>query len=145
MSAHGHVWKSCLPNCIPTHLRCRQTAVQALADGVARRPGPSQVAVQERAGAAGINPDDLLALVTPVPVENVELGFATGRSPDDGTVAILMTALLLMAIFVFGNLVLTDVVEVKSSRVVEVPRAPRTTCPSSSPIYASRDACQAAG
>ena len=28
-----------------------------------------QVAVQERAAAAGINPDDLHALVTPVPVE----------------------------------------------------------------------------
>jgi ABC-2 type transport system permease protein len=45
---------------------------------------------------------------------------ATGRSPEDGTVAILMTALLLMAIFVYGNLVLTGVVEEKSSRVVEV-------------------------
>jgi ABC-2 type transport system permease protein len=77
-------------------------------------------AVQERAAAAGIDPDDLLALVTPVPVENVELGLATGRSPDDGTAAILMTALLLMAIFIYGNLVLTGVVEEKSSRVVEV-------------------------
>jgi ABC-2 type transport system permease protein len=76
------------------------------------------VAVQERAAAAGINPDDLLALVTPVPVENVELGLATG--PDDSTAAILMTALLLMAIFIYGNLVLTGVVEEKSSRVVEV-------------------------
>ena len=78
------------------------------------------VAVQERAAAAGIDPDDLLALVAPVPVENVEIGLTAGRSPDDGTAAILMTALLLMAIFLYGNLVLTGVVEEKSSRVVEV-------------------------
>lgn len=78
------------------------------------------VAVQERAADAGIDPDDLLALVAPVPVENVEIGVTAGRSPDDGAAAILMTALLLMAIFLYGNLVLTGVVEEKSSRVVEV-------------------------
>ena len=49
------------------------------------------VAVQERAAAAGIDPDDLLALVRPVPVENVELGMVAGRSPDDETAAFLMT------------------------------------------------------
>jgi ABC-2 type transport system permease protein len=78
------------------------------------------VAVQERAAAAGIDPDDLLALVAPVPVENVELAVVAGRSPDDEVAAILMTALLLVAIVTYGNLVLTGVVEEKSSRVVEV-------------------------
>jgi ABC-2 type transport system permease protein len=78
------------------------------------------VAVQERAAAAGIDPDDLLGLMTPVPVESLEIGPTSGRSPDEGTAAILMTALLLMAIFLYGNLVLTGVVEEKSSRVVEV-------------------------
>jgi ABC-2 type transport system permease protein len=78
------------------------------------------VAVQDRAVAAGIDPQDLLALIAPVPVENVEIGLAEGRSPDDGTTAILISALLLMAIFLYGNLVLTGVVEEKSTRVVEV-------------------------
>lgn len=78
------------------------------------------VAVQERAEAIGVDPGDLRTLVTPVPIENVELGVTAGRSPDDGTAAILMTALLLMAIFVYGNLVLTGVAEEKESRVVEV-------------------------
>jgi ABC-2 type transport system permease protein len=78
------------------------------------------VAVQERAQAIGVDPGDLRTLVTPVPIENVELGVTAGRSPDDGTAAILMTALLLMAIFVYGNLVLTGVAEEKQSRVVEV-------------------------
>jgi ABC-2 type transport system permease protein len=78
------------------------------------------VAVQERAAAAGVNPDDLLALVSPVPVENVELGVVAGRSPDDETAAFVMTILLLTAISTYGNLVLTGVVEEKASRVVEV-------------------------
>lgn len=78
------------------------------------------VAVEERAAAAGIDPDVLLRLVAPVPVEDIEIGLTEGRSPDDGTAAVVITALLLMAIFVYGNLVLTGVAEEKSSRVVEV-------------------------
>jgi ABC-2 type transport system permease protein len=78
------------------------------------------VAVQKRATAAGMDPDDLRALMAPVPVENVELGSAAGRGPDDELAAIVMTILLLMAIVIYGNLVLTGVVEEKSSRVVEV-------------------------
>jgi len=78
------------------------------------------VAVERRAVAAGIDPDDLLALVAPVPVDSVELGVVAGRNPDDETAAIVMTALLLVAIATYGNLVLTGVVEEKSSRVVEV-------------------------
>ena len=89
--------------------------LQAVVTGAIQR-----VAVQERAAAAGIAPDDLRALMAPVPVENVELGSAAGRSPDDELAAIVMTTLLLMAIVIYGNLVLTGVVEEKSSRVVEV-------------------------
>jgi len=78
------------------------------------------VAVQERAATAGISTDDLAALVAPVPVENVELGRAAGRSSDDDLAALAMSVLLLMAITTYGNLVLTGVVEEKASRVVEV-------------------------
>ena len=78
------------------------------------------VAVQERAANAGIDPDELLALVAPVPVENVELGSTAGRGPDDEMAAFIMTVLLFMAIVIYGNLVLTGVVEEKASRVVEV-------------------------
>ena len=77
-------------------------------------------AIGERAAAAGIDPQDLMTLVAPVPVTDVELGVAEGRGPEDGTTAIAMTALLLMALVVYGNMVLTGVVEEKSSRVVEV-------------------------
>ncbi len=76
--------------------------------------------MQERATAAGISPDALLALVAPVPVESVELGSVAGRSPDDEMAVMIMTVLLFIAISTYGNLVLTGVVEEKSSRVVEV-------------------------
>jgi ABC-2 type transport system permease protein len=78
------------------------------------------VEVQARARAAGIDPAALLALVAPVPVENVELGLVAGSSPDNEAAAFVMSVLLLLAVVTYGNLVLTGVAEEKASRVVEV-------------------------
>jgi len=78
------------------------------------------VAVQERAYAAGIDPEQLLQLVAPVPVDSVEIGLVAGRSSDDEAAAIVITGLLLMALFIYGSMVLSGVVQEKSSRVVEV-------------------------
>jgi ABC-2 type transport system permease protein len=78
------------------------------------------VALQQRAAAAGLSPEDLRALVAPVPVQDVELGSVAGRSPDDETAAFVMTVVLFLAITTYGNLVLSGVVEEKASRVVEV-------------------------
>lgn len=78
------------------------------------------VTVRERAAAAGIAPADLSVLMAPIPVEKVDIGLVAGRSSDDETAAVLMSLLLLAAIFLYGNLVLTGVVEEKASRVVEV-------------------------
>ncbi len=78
------------------------------------------VAVRERAAASGISTAALAALLAPVPVRNVELGAVAGRRPGDETAALVMTVVLLLAITTYGNLVLTGVVEEKSSRVVEV-------------------------
>ncbi len=78
------------------------------------------VAVQERAAVAGITPDQLATLAAPVSVENEELGITAGRSPDDETAAYIMSILLLVAVATYGQLVLTGVVQEKSSRVVEV-------------------------
>lgn len=78
------------------------------------------VAVRDRAAAAGIDADQLLAVVAPVTIENEELGLVAGRSPDNETAAYLMSLLLLMAIATYGGLVLNGVVEEKASRVVEV-------------------------
>jgi ABC-2 type transport system permease protein len=78
------------------------------------------VALQERAAAAGITPEQLASLGSPVTVENDELGIAAGRSADDEAAAYVMSILLLIAMATYGQLVLTGVVQEKSSRVVEV-------------------------
>jgi ABC-2 type transport system permease protein len=78
------------------------------------------VALRDRAEAAGINPDELLTIVEPVSVTDIELGQVEGRSPDDETAAFLMTMVLFFAISTYGAMVLSGVVEEKSSRTVEV-------------------------
>jgi ABC-2 type transport system permease protein len=76
--------------------------------------------VRQRALAAGISPSDMQAIVAPAPVSNVELGGATGRSPGDENAAFIMTMVLFGAISTFAAMVLSGVVEEKSSRTVEV-------------------------
>lgn len=78
------------------------------------------VTVRERAAAAAISPDELLVMLAPVPVSNVELGQVAGRSPGDENAAFVMTLVLFGAISTFAAMVLTGVVEEKSSRTVEV-------------------------
>jgi ABC-2 type transport system permease protein len=78
------------------------------------------VAVQARAAAAGIDPDELLALVAPVPVDTEELGLVEGGDPDNETAAAVMSILLFFAVIMYGNLVLIGVAEEKANRVVEV-------------------------
>jgi ABC-2 type transport system permease protein len=78
------------------------------------------VAVRDRAAVAGIGTDDLRALMAPVAVTNIELSKVAGRSADDETATTVMIGLLLLAISVYGGLVLGGVVEEKSTRVVEV-------------------------
>jgi len=76
--------------------------------------------VRGRAGTAGIGPGALAALLAPVPVTNVELGSVPGRSPGDETSVLVMTVALFFGISVYGQMVLTGVLEEKASRVVEV-------------------------
>jgi ABC-2 type transport system permease protein len=78
------------------------------------------VTVRERATVAGIDPGALAALLAPVPVANVELGHVAGRSPTDEYAVLVMTLVLFSCISIFGAMVLTGVLEEKSSRVVEV-------------------------
>ena len=78
------------------------------------------VGIQARAAAAGIAPGELTALISPVPVESVELSRVAGRSADDETAAFIMTLILFGAISSYGAMVLSGVVEEKSSRTVEV-------------------------
>ncbi len=72
------------------------------------------------AAAAGISPGAVAALLAPMPLTSVELGPVAGRSPADETAVVVMTGVLLFGISVFGQMVLTGVLEKKASRVVEV-------------------------
>ena len=76
--------------------------------------------VRERAAAAGISPGSLAALLAPVPVTSVELGPVGGRGPGDEMAVLVMTVVLFFGISVYGQMVLTGVLEEKASRVVEV-------------------------
>ena len=79
-----------------------------------------QATIRERAAAAGISPGAWAALMAPAPVTSVELGSAPGRSPGDEAAVLVMTVVLFFGISVFGQMVLTGVLEEKASRVVEV-------------------------
>jgi ABC-2 type transport system permease protein len=78
------------------------------------------VTVRERALASGVNPDTLLTIVAPVSVTDIELGQVAGRSPGDENAAFIMTLVLFSAISTVATMVLSGVVEEKSSRTVEV-------------------------
>ncbi|MGZ4104792.1 MAG: ABC transporter permease [Actinomycetota bacterium] len=78
------------------------------------------VAIRERAAAAGISPDALQGVIAPVTVQSIELGQVAGRTPGDETAALIMTILLFYGIVGYGAMVLSGVVEEKTSRVVEV-------------------------
>jgi ABC-2 type transport system permease protein len=76
--------------------------------------------IRERAAAAGISPGALAGLLTPAPVAKVQLGSSPGRSPGDEAAVVVMTGVLFFGISVFGQMVLTGVLEEKASRVIEV-------------------------
>ena len=78
------------------------------------------LAVRDRAAAAGIDDAALAALVEPAYVVDVELGQVAGRSADDETVTSVLSLVLFLSVSIYGAMVLTGVIEEKSTRVVEV-------------------------
>ena len=79
-----------------------------------------QVTVRERAAAVGITEEQLIAVAAPATVDDRELGIAGDRSPADEAATSVIAIVLLAALATYGQLVLTGVVQEKSSRVVEV-------------------------
>ena len=77
--------------------------------------------VRERAAAAGISPG-ALARPAGAGARDAASNWArsAGRSPGDETAVLVMTVVLFFGISVFGQMVLTGVLEEKASRVVEV-------------------------
>jgi ABC-2 type transport system permease protein len=78
------------------------------------------LAIRDRASAAGIDSAMLRGLIRPVRITDVKLGEVAARTPDDETAALVMMGLLFFALSTYGTMVLSGVVEEKSSRVVEV-------------------------
>ena len=60
--------------------------------------------VGQRAAGAGVDPETMATVLAPVPVSNSVIGAVAGRDADDSAAAFLVTAALLMAIVVYGNL-----------------------------------------
>jgi ABC-2 type transport system permease protein len=82
-------------------------------------------ALPQRLGELGITAEQLRSIVQPQPVETTFLNPADqeeGNKPSEGeqVIGIGAVALLLFAISIYGNVVLTGVIEEKSNRVVEV-------------------------
>lgn len=78
------------------------------------------LAIRQRAAGAGIDAETLGTLTEPVRIVDVTLGEVAGRTTDDETATFVMTVMLFFALTTYGTMVLTGVVEEKSSRVVEV-------------------------
>jgi ABC-2 type transport system permease protein len=58
--------------------------------------------------------------VAPIAVESVALGQVPGRTADDETATYILSLVLFLSVSVYGAMVLSGVVEERSSRVVEV-------------------------
>jgi ABC-2 type transport system permease protein len=78
------------------------------------------VAVRDRAVASGIDPVVLQRLLAPVAVPSRSIGQVAGRTEEDEAATYLLSLVLFLSVSVYGGMVLTGVVEEKSSRVVEV-------------------------
>jgi ABC-2 type transport system permease protein len=78
------------------------------------------VRVRDRAAQLGLSADDLASLLAPVPLSSRQLGSGTGLGENAQDVAMIATILILLAVTMYGNLVLTGVVQEKQTRVAEV-------------------------
>lgn len=74
----------------------------------------------EAAGELGLTPAQLESIVAPTPLVAVQVGDGEAGRDVAQLVGILSTILLFVSVSVFGNYVLTGVVEEKTSAVVEI-------------------------
>lgn len=78
------------------------------------------VQVQQRAAQRGLDPADVAALLAPVALTDDVLGSAPGVENAARDVGFYAVVLLFVAVSVYGQMVLTGVVQEKQSRVAEV-------------------------
>lgn len=78
------------------------------------------VRIRDRAAQLGLSMQDVGRLLAPVALSSRQLGSATGIGEDAQDVALIAMVLLFTAVIMYGNLVLTGVVQEKQTRVAEV-------------------------
>ena len=78
------------------------------------------VHIRDRAAQLGLSMEDVANLLAPVVLSSRELGSGPGRGENAQDVAMIATILILLAVTMYGNLVLTGVVQEKQTRVAEV-------------------------
>jgi ABC-2 type transport system permease protein len=78
------------------------------------------VHIRDRAAQLGLSMEDVANLLAPVVLSSRELSSGPGRGENAQDVAMIATILILLAVTMYGNLVLTGVVQEKQTRVAEV-------------------------
>jgi ABC-2 type transport system permease protein len=78
------------------------------------------VHIRDRAAQLGLSMEDVANLLAPVVLSSRELGSGPGRGENAQDVAMIATILILLAVTMYSNLVLTGVVQEKQTRVAEV-------------------------
>lgn len=101
-----------------TTLEWRRRADAALATVVGN--AVQAVRIRDRSAQLGLSAQDVRTLLAPVALSSRELGNAAGSGRGSENVALVAVVLLFFAVTMYGNLVLTGVVQEKSTRVAEV-------------------------
>ena len=78
------------------------------------------VRIRDRAAQQGISMQQVASLLAPVALSSRQLGATSGLGENAQDVALIAMVLLFMAVLMYGNLVLTGVVQEKQTRVAEV-------------------------
>ena len=78
------------------------------------------VLIRQRAAQQGLSMEDVGQLLAPVALSNDVLGSAAGVDDNARDVALYAVILLFLAVSIYGQMVLTGVVQEKQSRVAEV-------------------------
>lgn len=101
-----------------TRLEWRGRSNAALATLVAN--AVQTVRIRDRAAQFGLSIRDVAGLLAPVAFSSRQLGSSTSLGEDGQTVATIAMVLLFLAVTLYGNMVLTGVVQEKQTRVAEV-------------------------
>lgn len=76
--------------------------------------------IRDRAAALGLSMQDVAGLLAPVALANRQLGNEGGQTQNAQEVGLVAVVMIMLAVSMYGNAVLTGVVQEKQTRVAEV-------------------------